>query len=72
VIDHHPVEGIKARYVDHRETSGATATNLTEYVRELEFSLDTTLATALLFAIRRETLGLFCERVQTELEGCDR
>lgn len=57
VIDHHPAEDIAARFVDHREASGATATILTEYVRELEMELDTTLATALMFAIRRETLG---------------
>jgi nanoRNase/pAp phosphatase (c-di-AMP/oligoRNAs hydrolase) len=57
VIDHHPAEGIEARFVDHREESGATATILTEYVRESDLALDPTLATALLFVIRRETLG---------------
>jgi nanoRNase/pAp phosphatase (c-di-AMP/oligoRNAs hydrolase) len=57
VIDHHPAEDVQARYVDHREGIGATATILTEYVRELGVELDATLATALLFAIRRETLG---------------
>jgi nanoRNase/pAp phosphatase (c-di-AMP/oligoRNAs hydrolase) len=57
VIDHHPAEGIEARYVDHRESAGATATILTEYIRELELGFDTSLATALLFAIRRETLS---------------
>ena len=57
IVDHHPAEGIDARFVDHREDVGATATILTEYVLELGVSLDTQLATALLFAIRRETLG---------------
>lgn len=57
VIDHHPAEYIDARFVDHRETIGATATILTEYVRALDVDLDRTLTTALLFAIRRETLG---------------
>jgi nanoRNase/pAp phosphatase (c-di-AMP/oligoRNAs hydrolase) len=58
VVDHHPVdEEIAARFVDHREEVGATATILTEYVLELDVALDTRLATALLFAIRRETLG---------------
>lgn len=57
VIDHHPVERIEAGFIDHRETVGATATILTEYVRDLEIPLDSILATALLFAIRRETLG---------------
>ncbi|MDY6817283.1 MAG: bifunctional oligoribonuclease/PAP phosphatase NrnA [Halobacteriales archaeon] len=57
VIDHHPADGIEAGFVDHREGIGATATILTEYVQALELELDATLATALLFAIRRETLG---------------
>jgi len=57
VVDHHPREGIDARFVDHREAVGATATILTEYVRELDVELDAELATALLFAVRRETLS---------------
>ncbi|MDX1745885.1 MAG: bifunctional oligoribonuclease/PAP phosphatase NrnA [Halobacteriales archaeon] len=57
VIDHHPAEEIEARFVDHREELGAAATILTEYVRALEIDLDTVLATALLFAIRSDTLG---------------
>ncbi|AZH25936.1 DHH family phosphoesterase [Haloplanus aerogenes] len=57
VIDHHPNEGIEARFIDHREQVGATATILTEYVRELATEMDAALGTALLFAIRRETLG---------------
>ena len=57
VIDHHPAEDIDARFVDHRESIGATATILTEYVRALDVPFETSLATALLFAIRRETLG---------------
>ena len=57
VVDHHPAENVQGRYVDHRENVGASATILTEYLRALDVSVDTTLATALLFAIRRETLG---------------
>ncbi|WP_137284373.1 DHH family phosphoesterase [Halorussus salinisoli] len=57
VIDHHTAEGIEARFVDHREGVGATATILTEYVRDLGVEPDEILATGLLFAIRRETLG---------------
>ncbi|WP_459191899.1 DHH family phosphoesterase [Halosimplex sp. J119] len=56
VVDHHPAEAIDAGFVDHREDIGATATILTEYVRDLDVDLDAVLATALLFAIRRETL----------------
>jgi len=57
VIDHHPAEDIDAQFVDRREEYGATATILTEYLRVLEIELDTDLATALLFAIRSDTLG---------------
>jgi len=57
VIDHHPNETIDARFVDHREHVGATATILTEYVRELDTEMDADLGTALMFALRRETLG---------------
>jgi nanoRNase/pAp phosphatase (c-di-AMP/oligoRNAs hydrolase) len=57
VIDHHPAENIDARFVDHREEIGAAATILTEYIRALDIGLDEILATALLFAIRRETLN---------------
>lgn len=57
VIDHHPADEIEAQFVDHRESIGATVTMLTEYVRELDIEVDAPLATALLFAIRRETLS---------------
>lgn len=62
VIDHHPVStpdaDVEAQFVDRREELGATTTILTEYLRELSLDVDEALATALLFAIRRETLGL--------------
>ena len=57
VIDHHSAEGIHARFIDHREDVGATATILAEYLRDLDIEPDSILATALMFAIRRETLG---------------
>jgi len=69
VIDHHPFEEIDARFVDHRETVGATATILTEYVQELELDVDTALATALLFAIRRETLGYLRGATRAEYDA---
>ncbi|WP_136718510.1 DHH family phosphoesterase [Halorientalis salina] len=56
VIDHHPAKDVDARFVDHREEVGAAATILTEYVRAFDIELDTDLATALLFAIRSDTL----------------
>ncbi len=68
VIDHHPAEDIAARFIDHRVEIGATATILTEYLRDLDIELDDRLATALLFAIRRETLG-FLRGVTTDEHG---
>lgn len=57
VIDHHSVSEIDGRYIDHRADIGATASILTEYLMYLDIELDTRLATALLFGIRRETLA---------------
>jgi len=69
VIDHHPSEDIVARFVDHREQVGATATILTEYVRELATEMDAALGTALLFAIRRETLGFLRGATREEYDA---
>ena len=69
VIDHHPAEGIDARFVDHREEIGAAATILTEYVRALEIEPDSVLATALLFAIRRETLNFLRGATRAEYDA---
>ena len=69
VIDHHPAEDVEARFVDHREAVGATATILTEYVVELDVEVDSTLATALAFAIRRETLGFLRGATVAEYEA---
>lgn len=55
VIDHHEVEGVEAEYVDLRTDVGATATILTEYLKELKLVPSRTLATALFFGIRTET-----------------
>jgi len=69
VIDHHPNEAIEAAFIDHREQVGATATILTEYVRELNTEMDTDLATALLFALRRETLGFLRGATRAEYDA---
>lgn len=69
VIDHHPADDIEARFVDHREEAGAAATILSEYVRELDIELDATLATGLLFAIRRETLEFLRGVTRGEFEA---
>jgi len=69
VVDHHPNDGIEATFVDHRESVGATATILTEYVRELGIETDSALGTALTFALRRETLGFLRGTTAAEYEA---
>jgi nanoRNase/pAp phosphatase (c-di-AMP/oligoRNAs hydrolase) len=69
VIDHHPAENIDARFVDHREEIGAAATILTEYIRALDIEPDAMLATALLFAIRRETLNFLRGATSAEYDA---
>ena len=69
VIDHHPAEDINARFVDHRDEVGAAATILTKYVRALDIVPDTLLATALLFAIRRETLNFLRGATREEYDA---
>jgi nanoRNase/pAp phosphatase (c-di-AMP/oligoRNAs hydrolase) len=58
VVDHHAVEEVEGTYVDHQPTVGATATLLTEYADAAGMLVDSSVATTLLFGIRRETLGL--------------
>lgn len=55
VIDHHPTEKIEAEFVDLRADVGATATILTEYLKELKIVPSKILATALFFGIKSET-----------------
>ena len=59
VIDHHPVERpIKAHIKDVRPAYGATSTILVEYLRAADVKISQRLATALLYGIKSDTLGL--------------
>ncbi len=56
IFDHHATaKRIEAEFVDIRPDVGATATLLTEYIRELRITPSKTLATALFFGIKTET-----------------
>lgn len=58
IIDHHQngEEKVgKAEFVDVRDNVGATATILTEYLRELEIPVNKKVATALYYGIRADT-----------------
>ncbi|MBI1725750.1 MAG: DHH family phosphoesterase [Candidatus Rokubacteria bacterium] len=59
VIDHHPVEEpVRARIRDVRPSYGATSTILVEYLRAADVKITQRLATALLYGIKSDTLGL--------------
>ncbi|MDY7081728.1 MAG: DHH family phosphoesterase, partial [Halobacteria archaeon] len=72
IIDHHPPdEKVEANFVDVREDFGATTTILVEYLRELDMDIDEDLATALLFAIRTETLDFLRGTTSREYEAAE-
>lgn len=56
IFDHHTPSGpVEGRYVDLRESVGATSSIMVEYLRQLEVDIDKDLATALLNGIRTDT-----------------
>lgn len=58
IIDHHIdslIQYQKASFVDVRQNTGACATILTEYLKELNIEPDEKVATALLYGIRADT-----------------
>ncbi len=69
VIDHHPLRENTRRspFYDVREELGASATLLTEYLREADVSVSPNLATALLYGIRSETHDLGREVSESDL-----
>jgi len=70
VIDHHPVERpIKARVKDVRPSYGATSTILVEYLRAADVKISQRLATALLYGIKSDTLGLERGGTRADLEA---
>ncbi len=70
VIDHHPVERpIRARIKDVRPSYGATSTILVEYLRSLDIKITQRLATALLYGIKADTLGLERGGSKADLEA---
>ena len=60
IIDHHPLRETtrRARFFDVRENYGASATILTEYLRESQVDIPSDLATALAYGIQSETQDL--------------
>ena len=57
VIDHHPEQhGYNAVFKDIREDYGSTCTILTEHLRAIDASISERTATAMLYAIKSDTL----------------
>ena len=70
VIDHHPVEHpIRAKIRDVRPSYGATSTILVEYLRAVDIKISQRLATALLYGIKADTLGLERGGSRADLEA---
>jgi nanoRNase/pAp phosphatase (c-di-AMP/oligoRNAs hydrolase) len=70
VIDHHPVEQpIRARIKDVRPSYGATSTIMVEYLRAADVKITQRLATALLYGIKSDTLGLERGGTRADLEA---
>lgn len=58
IIDHHQTDmQVKGDFVDIRPKVGSTSTIMTEYLRQLEIKPNASLATALRYGIRTDTLG---------------
>jgi nanoRNase/pAp phosphatase (c-di-AMP/oligoRNAs hydrolase) len=71
VIDHHPPRGDVAEvpWLDVRADMGATATIVYGYLREQKLAIDSTLATAFLYALKSETRDLGRESGPDEREA---
>jgi len=71
VFDHHPLRDItrSSEFFDVRRRYGATATILLEYIVEAGIIPDTSLATALLYAIRSDTQDLGREAGRADVEA---
>jgi nanoRNase/pAp phosphatase (c-di-AMP/oligoRNAs hydrolase) len=71
VIDHHPAreESAKASWCDIRPHLGATSTMVLQYLREKNLPINTSLATALFYAIRSETRDLGREATVAERDA---
>ncbi len=70
VVDHHPERpGYKARFRDIRPDYGSTATILTEHLRAVDVNISERIATAMLYAIKSDTLFLSRQTNQSDLQA---
>src|SRR5256712_12147373 len=70
VIDHHPIEEpVRAHIRAVRPSYGATSTILVEYLRAAAAKISQRLATALLYGLKADTLGLERGGTKADLEA---
>ena len=73
VIDHHPFRQTSrpVQFADVRPKYGATSTILVEYLVQADIKPETSLATALLYAIRSDTQDLGREVIQADIDAIE-
>src|SRR5215212_6679396 len=70
VVDHHPEQtGYSAAYKDIRADYGSTSTNLTEHLRAVDVNISERTATAMLYAIKSDTLFFARHTNRVDLEA---
>ncbi len=71
VIDHHPVrkDSTRCAFYDIRPRYGSASTILTEYLKELDLTIDRRLATALYYGLKTDTNGLSRSFMKADLDA---
>ena len=70
VVDHHPERtGYTTMFKDIRADYGSTATILTEHLRAVDVNISERIATAMLYAIKSDTLFLSRQTNRTDLDA---
>ncbi|MBN2538538.1 MAG: DHH family phosphoesterase [Deltaproteobacteria bacterium] len=71
VIDHHPMRRDTSRceFYDIRPRYGSSSTILTEYLQELDLTIDRRLATALYYGLKTDTNGLSRSFMKADLDA---
>ena len=70
VVDHHPEQpGYSARFKDIRADYGSTCTILTEHLRAVDWNISERTATAMLYAIKSDTLFFARHTNRVDLEA---
>jgi nanoRNase/pAp phosphatase (c-di-AMP/oligoRNAs hydrolase) len=71
VIDHHPIQPATKQciFTDIRRNYGSASTIVCEYLKQLKISIDTQLATALVYGIRSDTQDLGRESIKADIDA---